>query len=261
MTTGQSSPQPPMSDPMALGPWDSDALVKLGEWDPEWAEACRKMSTNPWNSGVLSRKFIELVSMGLAAARTSLDPDGTRRHMRSALAAGAAPDEILFVLKCATVLSLHSCSVAAPVVVEEAQSRGAGHTSSEVTAVVTPACDAMRAAGQWNSAWDPVLDLDPAWTDEFMATAVGIYGSGVMSAKEVELLSIALDASITHLYVPGIRRHVRGALAAGGTTQEVMEVLKLCVAQGVQACNLGVAILAEELKDERDTQAHPRGQD
>ena len=27
-----------------------------------------------------------------------------------------------------------------------------------------------------------------------------------------------------------------------------MEVLKLCVAQGVQACNLGVPILAEELE-------------
>jgi hypothetical protein len=26
-----------------------------------------------------------------------------------------------------------------------------------------------------------------------------------------------------------------------------MEVLKLCVAQGVQACNLGVPMLAEEL--------------
>jgi hypothetical protein len=52
----------------------------------------------------------------------------------------------------------------------------------------------MRAAGQWNSAWDPFVELDPAWTDEFMATGVGIYGSGVMSAKEVELLSIALDA-------------------------------------------------------------------
>ena len=27
-----------------------------------------------------------------------------------------------------------------------------------------------------------------------------------------------------------------------------MEVLKLCVVQGVQACNLGVPILAEELQ-------------
>jgi hypothetical protein len=30
--------------------------------------------------------------------------------------------------------------------------------------------------------------------------------------------------------------------------EEGMGVLKLCVAQGVQACNLGVPILAEELR-------------
>jgi hypothetical protein len=29
--------------------------------------------------------------------------------------------------------------------------------------------------------------------------------------------------------------------------EEIMEVLKICVAEGVQACNLGVPILAEEL--------------
>jgi len=38
------------------------------------------------------------------------------------------------------------------------------------------------------------------------------------------------------------------ALAAGATTEEIMEVLKRCVVQGVQACNLGVPILAEELE-------------
>ena len=33
-----------------------------------------------------------------------------------------------------------------------------------------------------------------------------------------------------------------------------MEVLKLCVVQGVQACNLGVPILAEELADVQRTE-------
>jgi hypothetical protein len=28
----------------------------------------------------------------------------------------------------------------------------------------TPACDAMRAIGQWNTAWDPFYELAPAWT-------------------------------------------------------------------------------------------------
>ncbi len=105
----------------------------------------------------------------------------------------------------------------------------------------------MKAIDQWNTAWDPFYELDPAWTDQFFATAVPVYASGVMSTKDVELLSIAFDASYTHLYAPGTRRHIKGALAAGATVEEIMEVLKLCVAQGVQSCNLGVPILAEEM--------------
>jgi alkylhydroperoxidase/carboxymuconolactone decarboxylase family protein YurZ len=105
----------------------------------------------------------------------------------------------------------------------------------------------MRSIGQWNSAWDPFFELDPTWVDQFFATAVGVYQNGVLSAKEVELLSIAFDASFTHMYAPGTRRHIKGALEAGATVEEIMAVLKLCVVQGVQACNLGVPILAEEL--------------
>jgi alkylhydroperoxidase/carboxymuconolactone decarboxylase family protein YurZ len=57
------------------------------------------MSTNPWTSGVLSRKFVELVSVGLNAAWTNLNEGGTRRHIRAVLEAGATRDEVLFVLK------------------------------------------------------------------------------------------------------------------------------------------------------------------
>ncbi|MFE3003075.1 carboxymuconolactone decarboxylase family protein [Nocardia sp. NPDC059246] len=240
-----------MPDPMDAaaadaGPWDAAALSLLRTWDPAWADACNKMATNPWRSGVLSRKFVELVSVGLAVACTNLDAQATRRHMRAALAAGATRSEMLFVIKCATMVALHSCSVAAPILLDEVQAR-ASEPVSRTGGLPTPSCDAMRAAGQWNEAWNPFFDLDPVWTDEFMATGVGIYRSEVMSAKEVELLSIALDASFTHLYSPGIRRHIKAALGAGATTQEIMEVLKLCVAQGVQACNVGAAILAEEL--------------
>jgi alkylhydroperoxidase/carboxymuconolactone decarboxylase family protein YurZ len=227
------------------GPWDS-ALALLREWEPAWAETCVTMTTNPWTTGVLSRKFIELVGVGLNAACTNLNPDGTRRHIRAALAAGATRQEILFVLKCASVMSIHSCSLGAPILIEEAKAAGKQPTSKP--AVPTPACDKMKAIDQWNTAWDPFYQLDPVWTDEFMATGAGIYGSGVMPAKETELLSIAFDASYTHMYAPGTRRHIHNALQAGATMEEIMEVLKLCVAQGVQACNLAVPILAEELE-------------
>ncbi|KRE05995.1 hypothetical protein ASE63_05555 [Bosea sp. Root381] len=125
--------------------------------------------------------------------------------------------------------------------------QASGAHSAARPPVATPACDRMKGIGQWNQAWNPFFELAPHWTDQFMATGAGIYGSGIFSSKEMELLSIAFDASFTHMYAPGIRRHIKAALALGATAEEVMEVLKLCTAQGVQACNLAVPILAEEL--------------
>jgi alkylhydroperoxidase/carboxymuconolactone decarboxylase family protein YurZ len=222
------------------------ALEQLREWDPGWADTCAKMTTNPWRSGVLPRKLIELVGVALNAACTNLNADGTRRHIRTALKEGATAEEILFVLKAVSLMSIHSCSLGAPILLEEAQATGVKPRPK--TAAATPACDAMRAVGQWNSAWDPFFNLDPVWTDEFFASVIPIYKSGVMSAKELELLSIACDASFTHMYAPGVRRHIRAALKAGATMEEVMEVLKLCVVQGAQSCNMGIPILAQELE-------------
>ncbi len=226
------------------GPWD-DALEQLREWDPGWADTSVKMSTNPWTSGVLPQKFVELVGVALNAACTNLNPDGTRRHIRAALREGATRSEILLVLKAVSLMAIHSCSVGAPILLEEAQAAGA--KPPQRVSASAPACDAMRAVGQWNVAWDPFFNLDPVWTDEFFASAIPIYKRGVMSAKELELLSIACDASFTHMYAPGVRRHTKAALKAGASVEEIMEVLKLCVVQGVQSCNLGVPILAEEL--------------
>lgn len=226
------------------GPWDA-ALARLRDWDPSWATICATMTDNPWIGGVLPQRFIELVGVALNAACTNLNPDGTRRHIRAALAAGATREEILMVLKMASVMAIHSCSLGAPILLEEA--KAAGVSTAPRAEVSTPASDRMKAVGQWNVAWDPFFELDPQWTDEFMATGVGIYASKTLTEKEIELLSIAFDVSYTHMYAPGARRHIRGALAAGATVREIMEVLKLCVSQGVQACNLGVPILDEEL--------------
>lgn len=231
------------------GPWSDDAFAQLSEWDPAWAEACSRMATNPFRSGVLPRKLVELISLAVNVACTNLNAEGTRRHVRGALEAGATRDQILFVLKSAAVMSVHSCSLGAPILLDEAKSTGAQQEPK--AGVPTPACDKMKAIGQWNAAWDPFYELDPVWTDAFMGTAGRIYASGVLPAKDVELLSVAFDASYTHMYAPGTRRHIGNALNAGATIEEIMEVLKICVAQGVQALNLGVPILADELAQQQ----------
>jgi alkylhydroperoxidase/carboxymuconolactone decarboxylase family protein YurZ len=202
------------------------------------------MTTNPWENGILDVKTIELICIGLNAACTNLQANGTRRHIRAALAAGATRDEILMILKMASLLAIHSCSLGAPILLEEAKAAGVEPVAKPAT---TPACDRMKAIGQWNTAWEPFYELDPVWTEQFMATGLDIYASKVFTPKVIELLSIAFDASITHLYAPGTRRHIRGALKLGATMEEIMEVLKVCVAFGIESCYLGVPILEEEL--------------
>ena len=233
-------------DVRSTGPWDNPALAKLREWEPIWADQCLKMSDDPWTSGILPRKDIELISIAVNAACTNLSAGGTRRHIRGALEAGATREEILMILKIASLLSIHTCSLGAPILLEEAKAAGVKPTPKEPAA--TPVCDKMKAAGQWNTAWDAFFEIDPAWTEAIIAASLPVYTSGVLSPKLAELLSIAVDASITHMYAPGTRRHIQTALKLGATMEEIMEVLKICVAQGMQASNLGVPILAEELE-------------
>jgi alkylhydroperoxidase/carboxymuconolactone decarboxylase family protein YurZ len=227
------------------GPLEATVVAALREWDPIWADQCLRMSTNPWTSGVLPRKTIELIGLAVSAACTQLDREGVRRHVRGALDAGATREEILMVLKMASLLSIHTCSLAAPILLEEAKAAGVQATAKEPGA--TPMCDAMKAAGQWNVAWDPFFQLDPEWTEAFITAGAPVYSGNVLSPQLAEFLSIALDASVTHMYAPGTRRHIQAALRHGATVEQIMEVLKVCVAEGVQACNLGVPILKEEL--------------
>ena len=229
-------------------PWGT-SLDKLKEWDPKGAALLLRVGANPWTSGVLPRKEVELIYLGLTCSCTNLDEEGTRRQIHAALDAGATRDEILLVLKCGVAPAVHSCSLGAPILLEEMKAAGvkaAGGPKPE-----TPACDAMRAIGQWNTAWDPFYELSPAWTDEFFAFGASVYKSGLFTPRFMELISIAFDASCTHMYAPGVRRHIQGALKAGATPEEIMTVLQICASMGIEACAKGVPILAEVVA-ERD---------
>ncbi len=151
------------NDVTVTGPWDTKAFDILRQLDSEWAEQSLTMSANPWTSGILPLKTVELVALAWCCACTNLNAEGTRRHIRGALDAGASRDEILMILKMASLLSIHTCSLAAPILLEEAQAAGVQTTQKMDQA--TPVCDQMKAAGQWNAAWEPFFSLDPAWTE------------------------------------------------------------------------------------------------
>jgi alkylhydroperoxidase/carboxymuconolactone decarboxylase family protein YurZ len=227
------------------GAW-SPALEHFAEWDPDWTERCARMTNNPWSAGRLPVTWIELICVALNAVCTHRNEPGVRRHIRAALEAGATRDEILDTLKGVSVLGVHSVAVTMPILLEEVREAGVVQAPPAPESTPTPVIDRMKAAGQFNPAWDAICDLDPVWLEEFLAMGADIY-RGVLPSKLVELMSMAVDASCTHLYVPGIRRHLRGALAQGATIEEIMDVLKLCGALGTDSCELGAPILAEEL--------------
>ena len=116
-----------------------------------------------------------------------------------------------------------------------------------LTRPATPMCDRLREQGEWNPNWDPFYDLDPAWTEKFIAMGVGPMVSGVLDAKTIEFIAIAVDASCTHMYAPGVRRHIRKALDLGATREQIAAVLQLTSVLGIHTMSLGAPILQEEL--------------
>jgi len=118
-----------------------------------------------------------------------------------------------------------------------------------------PARSLKKASGNWNPDWEPFAKLDPAWTEKVIAVAIAPAVAGVLDAKTIELIGIALDATCTHMYAPGVRRHIQRALKAGATKEEITAVLQLASLQGLHSMCLGAPILLEEFD------AHAKGND
>lgn len=115
----------------------------------------------------------------------------------------------------------------------------------------TPICNQLMASGEWNPNWDPFYELDPVWTEKFMDMGTLPMRSGVLDAKTVEFIAIAVDASCTHMYSPGVRRHIRKALDLGATPEEITAVLQCVSVLGIHSLSLGAPILAEEMAKTR----------
>lgn len=111
----------------------------------------------------------------------------------------------------------------------------------------TPMCDRLREIGEWNPNWEPFYELDPSWTEKFMTMGLAPMVKGALDAKTIEFIAIAVDASCTHMYAPGVRRHIQKALDLGATKQEITAVLQLTSVLGIHTMSLGAPMLLEEL--------------
>ena len=191
------------------GDW-GPAMDNFAEWDPDWTERCARMTNNPWTTGVLPVKWIELICIALNAACTYRNEAGVRRHIRAALDAGATGEEIRETLKGVSVLGIHSVAVTLPILFEEAETgRTCNRHPAQWAASKPPSSTNSKPQDCSTRPGTAIYQLDPQWLEQFLAMGADLY-RGVLPPKLVELIAIAVDASCTHLYTPGIRRHVAG---------------------------------------------------
>ena len=118
----------------------------------------------------------------------------------------------------------------------------------------TPLCEEHIAKGDWNPLWDQLRALDPAFMEAYLAFRSVPHKNGPLPQKYKELIMIAINAATTHLYGPGVRRHLQNALKHGATRDEILEVIQLTTVMGIHSCNLAVPILMEELAAMRERQ-------
>jgi len=60
-----------------------------------------------------------------------------------------------------------------------------------------------------------------------------------------ELVYCAFDAASTHLYVPGLKLHMKNALGYGATPQEIVEVLEIATLLSLHTAHIAAPIIAE----------------
>ena len=232
----------------ARGYWNAmwEGLLEL---DEDFFEAYTNFSSVPWRKGPLDPKIKEFIYIAVDAAATHLYEPGIRLHVKQALSYGATAQEIMEVLELTATLGIHACTIGVPILLEELEASGQTLSHEFDERQLELRADFERKRGYWNDFWNEMLILDADFFESYIHFSSVPWLSGPLEPKVKELIYTAFDVSATHLYVSGLRQHIRNALDYGATREEVLEVIELASVIGIHSCTVGVPILLEELAE------------
>ncbi|KAJ9601969.1 hypothetical protein H2200_013528 [Cladophialophora chaetospira] len=234
--------------------WDEswDSIAKLS---PELFQASVDLIAVPKKKRHLSPKIQQLMSIAVDAAATHLYVPGVRKHIDAALKEGATPAEIIEVIELTGTLGIHACNIGIPLLVEVMKEEGiydkhptAGKPFDEQREKLK--ADFTKNRGYWHVFWEDFLALDPEFFEaylNFSSVPWVKHGGGILEPKVKELVYCAFDAAATHLYVPGLKLHMKNVLKYGGTPEEIVEVLEIATQLSLHTSNVAAPILAERL--------------
>ncbi|WP_225928650.1 carboxymuconolactone decarboxylase family protein [Rhodococcus opacus] len=200
-------------------------------------------------NSTLDPKLAAFVRLKIDVSATHMYAPGVRRHIKTAIELGATREELLEVIKLSAVIGIHACATGVPILAQELVH--AGRQSAPPESVhPTPVCDALRAQNQFNPLWETLYNWDRDWLEKFLAMGAGIWRDNILPPLWIELLCIAGDAALTHMYSPGTRRHIATALALGADRAQIDEVLRIVAEQGQESYEFALPILEQELRNQ-----------
>ncbi len=229
----------------ARGYWSDDWEGLLG-LDPDFFEAYLNLSLVPWRTGVLEPKVKEFISIAVDGASTHLFASGLKAHISRAVEHGATRDEIMEVLQLTSTMGIHAAVIGVPLLIEALQEAGrwsGGQPLNERQEQLKADFTANR--GYWHEFWNGLLELDTDFFEAYTDFSSLPWKRHVLEPKVKEFIYIAFDVSATHLFVPGLKLHLRNALAHGATAAELMEVIEIASEIGIHACNVAVPMVLE----------------
>jgi alkylhydroperoxidase/carboxymuconolactone decarboxylase family protein YurZ len=222
------------------GYW-SPGLDDVLAHDPAFFEQVVHFTGHPWRHGVLEPKVKEFVLLAVDAAATHRNGAGAAEHAERARAYGATAEELMEVLELTSTLGIHACNCGVPILLEELAEAGQAVDFEEPLSARQEQIKAefTDKRGYWNPFWDGLLRLDAEFFAAYTSLSSHPWEHGTLEPKVRELIYTAFDVSATHMFEPGLRQHIRNALALGATREELMEVFELASGIGVEA--FGVA--------------------
>lgn len=216
-----------------------DAML---EFDPGWIERYLDFVDAPIQSGGIAPKLVHLIYLAIDAAPSHLYPRGIGIHIARAREYGATEDDLVETIELAASLGLITTSVGMPILAEELAAAGVAPPN-----VPSQGDDALHKDFE---AW---FGKAPDWTSTAARYApvssaallelVRHPWAGKMQPKERALIALACHVSPAVADKSGIRHHIREAMAAGATAEELAEVIVLASGIAVHAVSVGAPIL------------------
>jgi len=179
----------------------------------------------------------ELVLLSLHGTVTALHAPGIQRHVQRALDAGASAQDVLDVLLTITGVANHALYFAVPVLMRELEAAGDGQAAlPDITDAAQAIKDAfIRTRGTWNPQRDVIARMMPQYFAALSKVSTVTWQHGSLTRKERELICIAIDCTVTHMFESGLALHIRCALQHGASKAEILAVFQLAALMGLES--------------------------